>query len=105
MGKSTSKAVMGVAILYALSALPSIAADLILEVDSKKHSVAVTNTLPTKVTMLYVEGLDGENLPIFARIGKGATVNVPLRFTMPAGVGHAVCDVDGMRRWLTVELK
>ncbi len=105
MDKSTAKAVLGAAVLYMLSALPATAADLILKVDSQKKTVAVTNTLPGKVTMLYLEGPDNSNLPIFAQLDKGATVNVPLRFTMPSHVGNAVCDVGNQRRFLTVELK
>ena len=105
MGNSTTKTAIGVAVLYALSALPAMAADLILKVDNKAHTVAVTNTLPTKVTMLFLEAPGSTNLPVYAQLEKGATVNVPLRFAMPASVPFAVCDVDGQRRLLTVELK
>ncbi|PIX97554.1 MAG: hypothetical protein CO126_10350 [Hydrogenophilales bacterium CG_4_9_14_3_um_filter_63_34] len=105
MGKTTAKAVFGVAALYLLSALPTLAADLILKVDNVKKSVAVTNTLPTKLTLLYLQGLDDRNLALFAHLDKGATVNVPLHFVMPAAVGPAVCEVGNQRRFLTVELK
>jgi len=105
MGKTTAKAVLGVAVLYLLSALPTLAADLVLKVDNVKKSVAVTNTLPTQVTMLFLKGLDNMNLPLYAKLDKGATVNVPLRFVMPAAVGPAVCEVGNQKRFLTVELK
>jgi hypothetical protein len=105
MGKSTAKAVLGVAVLYMLSAAPTLAADLILKVDQQNKTVAVTNTLPTKVNMLYLQGLDGRNLALHVTLEKRATVNAPLRFVMPAAVGPAVCDVDNQRRFLTVELK
>ncbi len=104
MGKSTIKAVLGMAVLSLLSSLPTLAADLILKVDNSKRVVAVTNTLPTKVTLLYLEGLDHNNLPLFGRIEKGATVDLPLRFVMPASVGQAVAEVDNQRRFLTVKL-
>ena len=80
MCKTTNKAVLGVAVLYLLSALPTLAADLILKVDNNKRTVAITNTLPTQVTMLYLRSLDERNLALFAHLDKGATVNVPLRF-------------------------
>lgn len=105
MGNSTTKTAIGVAVLYALSALPALAADIILKVDNEKHTVAVTNTLPTKVTMLFLEAPGITNLPVYAQLEKGATVNVPLRFVMPASVSNAICDVDGQHRLLTVELK
>jgi len=104
MGKSTIKTVLGVAVLSLLSSIPALAADLILNVDSSKRAVAITNTLPTAVTLLYLEGLDRNNLPLHARIEKGATVNAPLRFVMPASVGQAVGEVEIQRRYLTVEL-
>jgi hypothetical protein len=105
MGKSTAKAVLGVAVLYLLSATPTLAADLILKVDKQKNTVAVTNTLSTKVTLLHLVGTDHMNLPLYAQLDKGATVNVPLRFVMPAAVASAACEVSNQRRFLTVELK
>lgn len=105
MGKITAKAAIGTAVLCALTALPALAADLTLKVNSSTHSVAITNNLSSKVTMLFLKSVDDMNLPVYAQLDKGATVNVPLRFEMPATVGQAVCDVSGQRRFLTVELK
>lgn len=105
MGKSISKAILGATLLGALSVSSAMAADLVLKVNAAKNSVAVTNTLPAKVTMLFLKSADNMNLPVFAQLDQGATVNVPLRFAMPAGVTTAVADVGNQRRFLTVEVK
>jgi hypothetical protein len=105
MGKTIAKAVLGMAVLGMLSAMPTLAADLIMKVDSGKKSVAVTNTTQSKVTMLFVKNLDNMNLPLYAQLDSGATVNVPLHFAMPPAVGPAVCDVGGQQRFLTVEVR
>ncbi len=105
MDKSTAKAVLSVAALYMLSALPTVAADLILKVDNLTQTVSVTNTLPTKVTMIYLEGPSGSNLPLFVRLDANATVKAPLRFAMPDRVGQAACDIAEQRRFLSVEVK
>ncbi len=86
-------------------ALPALAADLVLTVNPQTNMVAVTNTLSTKVTMLYLKSLEDTNLPLFANLEQGATVNVPLHFVMPNVVATAVCDVDQQRRYLTVEVR
>lgn len=105
MDKTTAKAVLSMSALFMLSALPSMAADIILKVDNSMRTVSVTNTLPTQVTMLYLEGPGEDNLPLFVRLDAEATVKAPLRFVMPDRVGQAVCDILGQRRYLTVELK
>jgi len=105
MGKTISKAILGAAFLGVLSASPVMAADLVLKVNAANNTVAVTNTLPAKVTMLFLKSADNMNLPVFAQLDQGATVNVPLRFVMPAGVTTAVADVGNQRRFLTVEVK
>lgn len=105
MGNTISKAILGTAFLGVLSVSLATAADLVLKVNAANNTVAVTNMLPAKVTMLFLKGPDNMNLPVFAQLDQGATVNVPLRFVMPEGVTTAVADVGSQRRFLTVEVK
>lgn len=105
MGKSISKAILGAAIVGALSVSPAMAADLVLKVNAAKNSVAVTNMMPAKVTMLYLKSPDNMNLPVYAKLDQGATANVRLRFVMPAGVSQAVIEENGQRRFAIVEVK
>lgn len=106
MRKTFLQTVRSAAVLALFSAtLPALAADLVLTVDNLKNSVAVTNTLSTKVTLLYLKSLGDDNLPLFANLDSGATVDVPLHFTMPPVVAAGVCDVDQQRRYLTVEVR
>ena len=86
----------------ALIALPASAAELILKVDKEKKQVAVTNTLPFQVVLLSLVGPDKRRLPLFAKLESKATVEVPLRFTMPATIDHATCEIhsppEGFRK-------
>ena len=105
MGKTTAKAVLGVAVLYVLSAMPALAADLILNVDTASKTVTVTNTLATKVTLLFVKGADNKNLSLYTQIDKQGTATVPLHHAMPDAIEYAVCNVDNQRRFLTVKVQ
>lgn len=105
MAKSNAKATLAVAVMCLLPAMSVLAADLVVKVDNSKNTVAVTNTLGTNVTLLFLESTDRLNVPVYAKLAPGATVNVPLHTPMPAAVTDAVCDVSGQRRYLTVDLQ
>jgi hypothetical protein len=105
MGNKSVKIVLGVAMLSVLPTMYAIGADLILKVDNSKQQVAVTNTLSTPVSVHNLVGHDGMNLPLFANLGAGATANVALRFDMPVSVAIAIGEVEGLRRYLTVDIK
>jgi hypothetical protein len=86
--------ILVVTILITLSALPALGADLKIRFDKEKKTATVTNMLPTKVVLLSLLGKDHMALPLYARLEKGATVVVPLRFIIPQEVDSAICELD-----------
>jgi len=94
MSTSSVKTFLVLAAVVLLTALPARAADLLVKVDKDNKVAVVTNTLPTRVTMLFLVGAENKRrLPLHAILDKGATVKIPLRFAVPESIDFATCEI------------
>jgi len=106
MGKKSAKAILGAAVLWAFAAaVPALAADLVLKVEPDGKSVSVTNTLPSRVTLLFIKGANNQNVSLYSQIDPHASVKLPLHYAMPNVIESAVANVDNQRRVLSVALQ
>lgn len=103
MGKNTFGTLIAATVL--MTSASAFAADFSVTVDASQRFASVTNNSGRDGALLLLKSPDNMNLPLFAKLAKGATANVSLRFTMPSGVSQGMAEFAGVQQVVTVDVR